>query len=289
MQVWLYTDGACDIHASNRPGGWAAILRAVDDKGAVRREEVLSGGQEHSTNNQMELQAVIGGLQALKRPARLTIVSDSRYVIDIASGKKRAAKNKALWARFWRLAAPHQIQWRYVAGHSGHPLNERCDRLAVAEKNKLARPAAMAAPASETEWQIYLSTQKKGRDSAWAALLVNGSQARELSGRLPSKTELEGTLIGAIAALEGLPSTAAATLYTAQDYLAKGMNDWLPGWQAKGWQTRAGAPVKYKRHWQALQRLATGRRLYFRFVKARDTIPYFRRGKALAKETLECD
>ncbi len=288
MQIILYTDGACDIHAENQPGGWAAILRATNGAGEVLKEEELRGGQENTTNNQMELRAVIEGLRALQEPARVTVFSDSRYVIDIARGRKRAAKNKALWQQFQRAAAPHRIRWRYVPGHSGNALNERCDRIAVAEKNKLAAPeAAASATNSETEWQIYLSTQAKGKTAAWAVLLVNGAQVTEKSGQLAGKTELEGTLIGAIQALESLPPAAEATIFTAQDYLAKGINLWLRGWQAKNWKTRTGKAVKYRQHWQALQRLAEGRKLYFRFVKNRAALPHFQRGQALAKEILE--
>ena len=132
MQITLYTDGACDIHAENQPGGWAAILRAVGDDGEVIREKVISGGAEHTTNNQMELTAVIEGLRLLTQATGLTIVSDSRYVIDIATNKKKAVKNKALWKNYFQLAKVHYMEWTYVAGHSGNELNERCDKLAVA-------------------------------------------------------------------------------------------------------------------------------------------------------------
>ena len=140
MQITIYTDGACDIHADNQPGGWAAILRAADASGAIVKETVLSGGAESTTNNQMELTAVIEGIKALKKPAEVTIFTDSRYVIDIARKAKGAKLNRALWQAFFDIAGPHQIDWRFVKGHAGDALNERCDRLAVAEKNRRAKP-----------------------------------------------------------------------------------------------------------------------------------------------------
>ncbi len=292
MQITIYTDGACDIHGANQPGGWAAIAQAMADNGDVLKETVLSGGAENTTNNQMELTAVIQGLKALKHPSSVTVFTDSRYVIDIARGRKRVLKNKALWRDFHAAAAGHGIRWKFVLGHSGDKLNERCDRLAVAEKRKFALPDAQQAsdaePTSASGVQIYLSTQYSGKDkaTAWAAIVRTGDALTEFSGRLPDTSELEGTLIGAIKCLEEHAPAGDATLYTAQEYLAKGMNQWLAGWQARRWKTRGGAPVKHAQRWKALQRLAGARSLRFRFVKHRDDNPYFQRGKALAAEIL---
>ena len=292
MQITIYTDGACDIHGANQPGGWAAIMRAVDEKGELLKETVLSGGAEHTTNNQMELMAAIEGLKALKRPSSVKLVTDSRYVIDIARGRKRVLKNKALWQDYFAVADGHRIRWQFVEGHSGDQMNERCDRLAVAEKRRFALPEQMeppdAAPPSEAGVQIYLSTQFSGKDkaTAWSAVVRRGDAIDEYSGRLADTTELEGTLIGAVHCLEELTPALDATVYTAQEYLAKGMNQWLPGWQARGWKTRGGEPVKHARHWKTLQRLARARKLRFCFVKSRDENPYFQRGKALAAEVL---
>ena len=290
MQIRLYTDGACDIHAENKPGGWAAILQANDDAGALVKEVVASGGAEGTTNNQMELTAVVKGLKLLSRPATLTVYSDSRYVIDIARGAKKPVKNRRLWQAYFELAGRHMLDWKYVAGHSGDPLNERCDRLAVAERRKFAEPVRSgAAQSPASELQIYLSTQlsRKHKTAAWAAVIVEGGVMREASGRPERVSELEATLIGAIRCLERLPPGKSATLFTAQEYLSKGMNLWLAGWEARGWKTRSGEPVKYRAHWQALQTLARGRRLEFRFVKQRDDNPHFQRGKELAAERLQ--
>jgi ribonuclease HI len=140
--VTLYTDGACSGNPG--PGGWAAILRWRD------REKILSGGEALTTNNRMELTAVIRGLEALKEPCEVTVYSDSRYVVEAmeqgwalgwrARGWKRRgsgeAKNPELWQRLLELAEQHRLHWVWVRGHAEDELNRRCDALAVAESRK---------------------------------------------------------------------------------------------------------------------------------------------------------
>ena len=141
-EVTVFTDGACSGNPG--PGGWGAILRF----GAYEKE--LSGGEASTTNNRMELSAVIAGLSALKEPCRVTVVTDSKYVYDGMTkgwaegwrrrGWRRAdgspALNSDLWERLLDLAAKHDVSCCWVKGHSGHPENERCDRLAVAQYEK---------------------------------------------------------------------------------------------------------------------------------------------------------
>lgn len=137
-EVELFTDGAC--LGNPGPGGYGVILRY---KGM---EKELSGGESVTTNNRMELTAAIVGLSALKEPCKVTLVSDSKYLIDgmtkgwAASWKKRGWKkadrkpalNPDLWDRLLALDTVHDITYVWVKGHNEHPENERCDRLAVA-------------------------------------------------------------------------------------------------------------------------------------------------------------
>ena len=143
--VEIFTDGACSGNPG--PGGWGAILRY----GAHEKE--LSGGEAMTTNNRMELTAVIAALSALKSPCRVTVTTDSRYVADAVGkgwvygwqkkGWMRApgepAKNVDLWKQLLPLLKTHQVEFRWVRGHQGHPENERCDRLAVAESAKFLK------------------------------------------------------------------------------------------------------------------------------------------------------
>ncbi|MGB2508261.1 MAG: ribonuclease HI [Candidatus Puniceispirillaceae bacterium] len=136
--VFLYTDGAC--LGNPGPGGWAAILKWQE------QIKELSGGQIDTTNNQMELTAVIRGLAALKRPVRVHIVTDSKYVMNGVqdwmprwkqnnwrTAAKKPVANKELWLELDALCQSHHTSWEWVKGHSGHPMNERCDELASRE------------------------------------------------------------------------------------------------------------------------------------------------------------
>jgi ribonuclease HI len=133
--IEIFTDGACSGNPG--PGGWAAILRSG------HHEKELMGGERATTNNRMELTAVIEGLKALKKASAVTIHTDSRYVMDGAAkwltgwktkgwktADKKPVKNEDLWRALDAEMARHQIHWVWVAGHSGHPENERADALA---------------------------------------------------------------------------------------------------------------------------------------------------------------
>lgn len=142
-QIELFTDGACSGNPG--PGGWAAILRYNGT------EKELCGGEPATTNNRMELTAVIEGLAALKEPCRVQIVSDSKYVIDaIQKGwarswkrngwrkaDKKPALNADLWDRLLSLLDQHEVSLTWIKGHQGHSENERCDQLAVAQYRQL--------------------------------------------------------------------------------------------------------------------------------------------------------
>jgi ribonuclease HI len=134
-EVDVFTDGAC--RGNPGPGGWGAILRAGG------REKELWGGEDGTTNNRMELTAVIRALEALKRPSRVRVYTDSQYVQKgisewIHSWKrkgwktadKKDVKNADLWRELDALAQQHEVEWHWVRGHAGHPENERADALA---------------------------------------------------------------------------------------------------------------------------------------------------------------
>lgn len=133
--VCIATDGACKGNPG--PGGWGAFIQMGE------REKELSGSEAHTTNNRMELQAAISALNALTKPCRVTLSTDSRYVMDgltkwikgwqrngWMTADKKPVKNADLWQALLDAAAPHRIEWVWVKGHAGHPENERADRLA---------------------------------------------------------------------------------------------------------------------------------------------------------------
>jgi ribonuclease HI len=140
--VILYTDGACSGNPG--PGGWGALLMYNG------KEKELSGGEHHTTNNRMEMRAVIEGLKALKRPCHVKIHSDSALIVNaftrrwvdgwLKRGWKKADKkpveNKELWQEMIRQMQGHRVDWIKVKGHSGNEYNERADRLAVEASKK---------------------------------------------------------------------------------------------------------------------------------------------------------
>lgn len=140
--VDIFTDGACSGNPG--PGGYGVVLKY---KGAVKE---LSGGQAQTTNNRMELTAVIAALSALKEPCEVTVYSDSKYIIDsvtkgwvkswqknnwIKSNKEKAL-NPDLWEKLLELLDKHRVSFVWIKGHAGHPENERCDQLAVEQSLK---------------------------------------------------------------------------------------------------------------------------------------------------------
>ncbi len=133
--VEVFTDGAC--RGNPGPGGWGALLRF---KG---KEKELYGGEKNTTNNRMELMAAISAMESLTRPCRVRLITDSQYVQKgiqewLANWKQRGwktaarkpVKNVDLWQRLDKALAPHQVEWKWVRGHTGHPENERADQLA---------------------------------------------------------------------------------------------------------------------------------------------------------------
>lgn len=143
--VEIATDGACKGNPGR--GGWGALIRMGD------REKEISGGEPHTTNNRMELLAAIKALEALNRPCRVTLSTDSNYVKDgitrwifgwqkngWKTADRKPVKNAELWQELLAAIKPHRIEWLWVKGHAGHPDNDRADRL--------ASDAALAQPRS---------------------------------------------------------------------------------------------------------------------------------------------
>ncbi len=140
--VELHTDGACSGNPG--PGGWAFILKHPASGKVVDG----SGGEPETTNNRMELLAVINGLRAIKKPSRVELYSDSKYVLDGLSewmpdwkkrgwktAAKKPVKNQDLWMELDELAARHDVSFHWIKGHNEHPENEACDRMAVAARD----------------------------------------------------------------------------------------------------------------------------------------------------------
>lgn len=143
MEVTIYTDGSARGNPDG-PGGYGAIIEYIDSKG-VKHVREYSAGYKKTTNNRMELMAAIIGLEALTKPCRVELYSDSQYLVKAFNehwlegwikkgwkrGKNEPVKNVDLWKRLLEAMKPHQVTYHWVKGHAGHPMNERCDVLAT--------------------------------------------------------------------------------------------------------------------------------------------------------------
>ena len=138
--VEIYSDGACSGNPG--PGGWGAVLRCQHPPA----EREISGGEDHTTNNRMELTAIIEALRSLREPCRVSVFTDSQYVANAfrqnwidrwqrngwKTSARKPVKNHDLWLQLLESMAAHQVEWRWLKGHAGHPENERADALATA-------------------------------------------------------------------------------------------------------------------------------------------------------------
>jgi ribonuclease HI len=146
MLIKIYTDGACSGNPGR--GGYGTILVAENEKGIVHKKEITQG-YKLTTNNRMELMAAIVGLEALKRPCDVELISDSKYLVDAfnqnwiegwlkkdwKNSTKQPIKNQDLWKRLLEAKKEHNVKFVWVKGHAGHKYNERCDQMAVASAN----------------------------------------------------------------------------------------------------------------------------------------------------------
>ncbi|MGZ8313020.1 MAG: ribonuclease HI [Allosphingosinicella sp.] len=143
--VEIFTDGACKGNPG--PGGWGAVIRSGG------REKEISGGEPLTTNNRMEMLAAIRALEALQRPCKVDLYTDSAYVRDgitkwihgwrrngWKTADRKPVKNAELWLELLEATARHQVEWHWVKGHAGHPENERADKLACDAANRFVRP-----------------------------------------------------------------------------------------------------------------------------------------------------
>jgi ribonuclease HI len=142
--IEIFTDGACEGNPG--PGGWCAILRYKN------HEKIISGHEQNTTNNKMELTAIIKALEIIKRKSKIKVYSDSQYVIkgmnewlpnwiknNWKNSKKTEIQNKELWMKLYELSKKHEIEWFWIRGHEGHPENEKCDKIAKENIKKIKK------------------------------------------------------------------------------------------------------------------------------------------------------
>jgi ribonuclease HI len=270
MKVTIYSDGGADPNPGI--GGWAAILRYGG------HEKVLTGNDPKTTNNRMELQAAIGALSALKRPSQVEFHTDSEYVRkgitqyidkwaanDWRRGKK-AVPNADLWQELWALVKQHEIEWHWVKGHSGDPLNERVDELARQARLKITPSIDI----DEDAPRLYIRASCKGNPGpgGWGVVLEIGDETVQNSGSAPATTNNRMEIQAALEGLLMLQPGSAVQLFTTSDYLFQGATRWIKGWRQRGWQKKGGQPIANADLWQALDQLMGAYRV--RWINAKN-------------------
>jgi ribonuclease HI len=261
--VVIYTDGACDPNPG--PGGWAAILRLG------RHEKVLTGGAPQATNNRMELQAALSALQALKRPCRVTLHTDSAYLQrgitewlpswqlqGWRTSDRRAVQNQDLWQALAAEVERHRVEWRWVRGHAKDPLNVRADNLARAAiaRKQMSRPNSKdESSASRDVVQLFTRASCLGSTGpgGWGVVVRRGDTLTSLSGSARETTPNELELQAAIHGLASLNQPSQVHVYTVSKYLHQGITRWIAAWEAHDWRTKEGQPVRHKPLWLTLR------------------------------------
>jgi ribonuclease HI len=270
MKVTIYSDGGADPNPGI--GGWAAVLRYGG------HEKVLTGNHPKTTNNRMELQAAIGALTALKRPSQVEFHTDSEYVrkgitqyiekwaADNWRRGKKAIPNADLWQELWSLVQQHEIEWHWVKGHSGDPLNERVDELARQARLKITPKIEV----DENTPRLYLRASCKGNPGpgGWGVVLERGDETEQNSGSVPSTTNNRMEIQAAIEGLLMLRPGSAVQIFTTSDYLFQGATRWIKGWRQRNWQKKDGQPVANADLWQALDQLMSAYQV--RWVNAKN-------------------
>lgn len=228
-QITLTTDGAA--RGNPGPGGWAALLEANGKERLIVGEE-----PRPTTNNAMELRAVIGGLEALKKPCRVLLRADSQYVLNgmerLLAGGKLPEKNRELWERLVTAARKHTVQGEWVRGHSGDPRNERVNEAANAASARAYSQAETTSAETHADgWTLVLLSPAAGRRVQWAVLASDerrsGVQAVEHGMTQP--TAIYHALVSALGAASQLPGAAEARLGVRSNYeliIKQGRGEW---------------------------------------------------------------
>jgi len=285
--VTIYTDGACEPNPG--PGGWAAILLR-DPSGPER----LSGAEDQTTNNRMELRAAIEGLRALSEPHQVVLMTDSQYLCNGAAERlpewERAGwpadqtkvKNLELWRELAEVLRGHHVEWRWVRGHAGNRWNAEADALAQSMLPRDSLPLN-----DETAIHVFTgaSCAAAGNGPAgWGVVLRYRTHEKPLSGGEPFSSSNRMHLLGALRGLEAITKPLIVHLYTTSEYLRRGITSWVEGWRRRGWKTEEGQSVQHRDLWEPLFELSVSLKAVCHVLREIKQCPQMAQARSLAVE-----
>lgn len=290
----IYTDGACSPNPG--PGGWGAV---VISNGEIVTE--LSGFEEHSTNNRMELTAAVSVLESFAEPVKVVLYTDSIYLKNgitewilkwqannWRTADRKEVKNSDLWRRLLTETGRHQVDWRWVRGHGNDRFNIRADELAVAARK--SRQASTSAPGSKglSDDRIHFFTGVTCRHAAgvggWSVILNWRSHVRAIGAGVKGLTANQLYLEAVINGLRTLKKELPVEVHTHSGYLYEGATSWLVGWKQRNWRTREGEEVSNKARWKELDRLMTRFQVTFSLEDKEMPYCFLQEAKELARE-----
>lgn len=290
----IYTDGACSPNPG--PGGWGAVIIA---NGHIRTE--LSGFEEDSTNNRMELTAAVSVLESLDKPARIVLYTDSIYLKNgitdwivkwqannWRTADRKEVKNRDLWHRLLHEIGRHQVDWRWVKGHGHDRFNIRADELAVeARKTRVAHTASPVDKRLSVD-HIHLFTGVTCRHAAgiggWSVILNWRTHVRAIGAGVTGLTANQLYLEAVINGLRTLKKELPVEVHTHSGYLYDGATSWLAGWKQRNWRTREGEKVSNKSRWQELDQLMDRFQVTFHLEGKENPFCFLQEAKELARE-----
>lgn len=294
-ELVIYTDGACSPNPG--PGGWGAVI--LQD-GSVLYE--LSGHNEDSTNNRMELTAAVKALQSVERPSTIHLYTDSIYVKngitdwintwrnnDWRTASKTEVKNSDLWKDLLIQIERQSVTWHWVKGHGTDHWNNRADELAVAARKKQGNEMVAPIPfIDDSGGHIHLFTGVTCKHAAgvgaWAVILNWRTHVKILAERITGMTANQLYLTAVINGLKSIKKDLPVNVYTHSGYLYDGAVTWIEGWRKRNWKTRDGKEVSNRDLWQELDGLIARYRVQFHLEDKENSHCFLQEAKELARE-----
>jgi ribonuclease HI len=259
----------------------------------------LYGAEAQTSNNQMELRAVLEALRALDGPHQVVIYTDSQYLrrgitewLPVweergwRTAAKQAVKNQDLWQALAEEIHRHHIEWRWVKGHAGDKWNERADTLARSMIPTSSLPLEDDSAIHIFEAASYLGSYKQG---GWGVILRYRDAIKNLQGHESETSANRMHLVAAIEGLQAVKKVLPIHFYTSSDYVFDGITKWVKAWRRQNWKTKTGKPVSNQDLWEKLAAIASGYQIQWHVATKPDWPELMIEAKALADEAVRVE